>query len=154
MAQPGQSPRFEFTGRISLAKNEDYHLELDDFRRGDDQFLMLHCRVFRWKPSVLKRMLADWKFIRSVVVTQTLFASGDVDDDKFRRWCALFGFQPLMPVITECGEPRSLYVHHGLTRSIITNHQFIGHDEFCPVGTTAELPAGRLAERAERLQSS
>lgn len=138
MEQTGRSDKFEFKQRISVVKNEDYHFEVDEFRRGDDQLLLVHCRVFRWKPSVLKRMLLDWRFIRANVITQTVYCTGMNDDDKFRRWCRLFDFKLYLDAVpTDCGEPRSLYVNYG---QLISNNQFFGHDQLGTLDAPAELP--------------
>jgi hypothetical protein len=107
------SESFAFFARHAVhdaLTDADYCFEIDEYRRGPDQMLLAHLRVFRWSPSVLKSLLKHWAQLRQCVKAP-LFASGEVDDDKWRRFVTLLGFEPLEHVKCENGETRLLFIH-------------------------------------------
>lgn len=135
-----------FIARHSVRFIDAYHFEIDEYRRGDDQFLLVHALINNWTPSVLKQIRREWEIFRRVMPA-TLFATGQVDDKKWRKFVSMFGFQYLTTVLTECGEPRSLYVNYGQLKP--TNSIY---DANLPVGTAATLLDARLPSSRQRVQ--
>lgn len=103
---------FEFVRRYEARRHDDYLLELDEYRRPTDdaQMIIVHFRVFRWAPSVLKRMLREWKLFRSVCVDD-LYASPSVDEPKWHKMVRAFGFKPLTTVRCLDGLMRPMYIN-------------------------------------------
>jgi hypothetical protein len=92
--------------------NEDYEVYLDEHRRGQDVFLLVHVRFLRWSPTTFKRLLANMKLLREHV-SAPLFALGDVDDDKYERFVTRVGFKFHTHVLCNNGERRRLFIHLG-----------------------------------------
>jgi hypothetical protein len=101
---------FKLVARHDALTTEDYRFEIDEYRRDDDQLLLAHLRVFRWSPSVLKSLLKNWSLLRQCVKAP-LFASAEVDDDKWTRFVSLLGFEPFETITVENGEQRRLFIH-------------------------------------------
>jgi hypothetical protein len=93
-----------------LSVNDDYAMHLDEYKRGQDQFLLLHLRFNRWTPSVFKRFITHWHLFRRCV-SAPLFALGEVDDDKWEHFVTRFGFKYLQTVQCANGEHRRLFIH-------------------------------------------
>lgn len=105
-----QASSFEFVALHDVLATEEYKVHIEQFRRGQDDFLLLHWRYFKWTPSVFKRSIAHWHALRRCV-TAPLFALGEVDADKWQRFVTRFGFTYLQDVICENGESRRLFIH-------------------------------------------
>lgn len=103
-------PAFEFAARHRLHTCDDFIFEVDQFTRGIDQFLIAHLRAFRWSASVFKQMLSLWPAHR-IMLRGPVFALGEHDDHKWRRFVSHFGFTPHLPVVCENGQPRLLYIN-------------------------------------------
>lgn len=103
-----------------------YAIHLDEHKRGQDTFLLLHLRFTQWTPQVFKRFIAHWWLLRSCV-TAPLFALGEVDDDKWERFVTRFGFKYLRTVKCENGETRRLFIHALPEAS--TSHVRIRHQD-------------------------
>lgn len=99
---------FEFV-RCHVVRNcPDYIAQIDEYRSGEDTFLLAHLGVKRWAPSVLKELDRDWQTFRKIVPAP-LFATAERDDKKFHRFVARYGFRPLQEVPSLSGEPRTLF---------------------------------------------
>jgi hypothetical protein len=102
---------FVFVQRHPLLLNDDFWLELDEYRRaGGEQFLLAHIRVHRWSPSVFKQIKHVWTTFRSCV-TLPVFACPEVDDQRWVKFVTAFGFKPFQQVICNNGARRPLYIH-------------------------------------------
>jgi hypothetical protein len=99
---------FEFVVRHCVLDRPEYLFEIDEFRRGQDPFLQAHFVVHYWSPSVFKRILSEWRVFRSIVTTP-LYALGEDDDDRWRRFVSHLGFKPFTTVVCNNGQQRSLY---------------------------------------------
>ena len=102
---------FVFVQRHHALITDDYWFELDEYKRASgDQFLLAHIRVFKWTPSVCKRIRAQWRVLRGFV-TCPLFACPEVDDDRWCKFVGMLGFKPLQQVVCNNGETRPLFIH-------------------------------------------
>lgn len=102
---------FEFQQRIRVLERPEYLFEIDEYLdAAGHQFLYAHLRVFKFTPSVMKRILADWRAFRACV-SAPLFAIGEEDDAKWRRFVSMLGFQPALEVVCLNGERRLMYRH-------------------------------------------
>jgi hypothetical protein len=101
---------FEFVTRHQIVVDPDFLFEIDEYKRGDEQFLLAHIRVDKLTPSVLKRMDSIWRTFRSVIKAP-LFAVSETDDGKWERFVARYDFKPFMDeVICNNGVPRRLFI--------------------------------------------
>ena len=89
----------------------EYRFEIDEYRFEYRPHFVAHFRVSKWSPSVLKRILFEWKVFRSVVPFP-LYASGEDDDRKWRRFVTLLGFVPHTSVLCNDGQHRSIYISY------------------------------------------
>lgn len=102
---------FEFVTRHRALDRPEYLFEIDEYRRGADQFLYAHLRVFKFSPSIMKRILAEWRAFRAIVAAP-LFAIGEVDDEKWERFVTHLGFEPAIEVVCLNGERRRMFRHY------------------------------------------
>lgn len=101
---------FKFVQRHDVLTRPEYWLEIDEYRRGDDQFLLAHFRFAKWSPSIFKRALAEWQLFRQHVKAP-LFCIGEKDDDTFLHFVTRVGYRLLRNVICENGIERRLFIH-------------------------------------------
>jgi len=99
----------------------DYVFEIEEWRRGDEQYLFAHFTVRHWARSVAVQMLREWRLFRSVV-TAPLFAFPKVEDDKWTRFVTLLGFRPFTTIVCTNGEVRSMYLHQVDNALVETRH--------------------------------
>lgn len=111
VAHASSAPSFEFVTRHRALDRPEYLFEIDEYRRGADQFLYAHLRVFKFSPSVMKRILAEWRAFRAIVAAP-LFAIGEVDDAKWERFVTHLGFEPAIEVVCLNGERRRMFRHY------------------------------------------
>jgi hypothetical protein len=57
---------FTRTARHIVNADTDYFSCLDEWRRGDDQMLLLHCYFLKVTPRVFRRVLDEWRVLRRV----------------------------------------------------------------------------------------
>jgi hypothetical protein len=101
---------FEFITRHSILDYPEYWFELDEYRRPNgEQFLLVHLRVAKLSPSVLKRIDHEWSVFRTLV-TAPLFAIAETQDKKWERFVARLGFKPHCDVICNNGVPRRMFI--------------------------------------------
>jgi hypothetical protein len=103
---------FEFVARHEMRRTDDYLVEFDEYRRPTDDALMLiaHIRVFRWAPSVLKRMRREWDQFRTICKAD-VYASPAVDEPKWHKMVRAVGFKPLTTVRCLDGLERPMYIN-------------------------------------------
>lgn len=115
---------FEFFKRYVARKTDDYLFELDEYRRPTDDATMIivHFRVNRWAPSVLKRMKREWSIFRTVY-KDDLYASPAYDQPKWHKMVRAFGFKLLTHVRCLDGRLRPMYLNRISDGHQLTNHQ-------------------------------
>ena len=101
---------FEFVTRHRVLTYPEYWFEIDEYQRGQDQMLLAHIRFAKFTPSIMKRVLRDWKIFREFVEAP-LFAFGETDDAKWERFVTILGFRPLSTNVVWEGKPRRLFLH-------------------------------------------
>ena len=101
---------WQFMGEWTVVERPEYISEIGEYRRGEDQMVFLHMKIHKFSPRVLKQALADFKLLREFV-TCPLYACGEVDDDKFEKWCRLFGFQYLSTALCTDGKQRRIFIN-------------------------------------------
>jgi hypothetical protein len=106
---------FEHVALHKAVDNDFLLLELEEMRRPCDgaTMLLVHARMARWSPQILKECLKIWNALRSVV-TQDIFASPQVHDAKWEKFVTAFGFVPLIEA-APCndGQTRPIWIHYG-----------------------------------------
>lgn len=101
---------FEFIKRHHVLSTPNYWFEIDEYKRGDDQFLLAHIRFAKFSPSIYREILRNWKIFRQCV-TAPLFAVSELDDPKWEKFVTRLGFQPVNEVVCENGERRRLFLN-------------------------------------------
>ena len=83
--------------RWTLIDRPENVWELEELRNtGEAQMIFIHLNVRIWSKSVLKRLLAEFATLRSLIDVP-IFATGpESQDEKFKRFVSLFGFKPLI----------------------------------------------------------
>jgi hypothetical protein len=74
----------------------EYRAVLDDFGDADgDQMCLMHIdvRPHKFNPTVMKRLLDDWRAFRSVTDAPLYGIEAGPDDSKWERFVSLLGFQ-------------------------------------------------------------
>lgn len=97
-----------------VVDNQDYNLDVEDWRSDDAQMTFLHCSVTIWAPSVLKRIKTDVALLRETV-RGPIYATSNTSDDKWMRFVKLFGFEHLL----DYGDDRKIFIlrdNHGRLR--------------------------------------
>ena len=102
---------FEFHQNHLVLDKPEYLFDIDEYRRGQEQFLLAHISVHEWSPRVLKMILHDWRLFRQCVTAPLFACAGPGDTDKWERFVSRLGFRFLRNVICENGEPRRLFIH-------------------------------------------
>lgn len=106
-----EASEFERAARHVILDYPEYRFEIDEHRRGSDQLLQAHLRIFRFTPSVLKRIRREWKLFRTCV-TAPLIAWGEDDDEKWEHFVTSLGFKPLgQDVVCNNGACRRIFIH-------------------------------------------
>jgi hypothetical protein len=89
----------------------DFTFELDEYRRApNEQRLLAHIAVHQWTPSVLKKILHEWRTLRKCV-TAPIFVTPKDDDEKWIKFVQLLGFRPLNKVMCNDGVERNIFIH-------------------------------------------
>lgn len=102
----------QFISRTRVLDYDEYVFDLDEYRDGNHQYLTAHIAFEKFSPSILRRVLREWKVFRHCV-TAPLYAYRDGGDfDKWFRFVSLLGFRPTGLFITcNNGERRQLFIH-------------------------------------------
>jgi len=86
----------------------EYWFEVDEYRRGEEVFLLAHLRFAKFTPALFKRWLAEWRAFRACV-DAPIFAIGEVDDKKFERFVTHLGFVFDRDVVCINGHKRRMF---------------------------------------------
>lgn len=102
---------FEFVTRHLVVDHEEYWFEIDEYRRGAEQFLLAHIFFEKFSPSILKRVFNEWKAFRTCVKAPLYAVCDDGDAAKWERFVSRLGFRP-MGIEVDCnnGERRPLFI--------------------------------------------
>jgi hypothetical protein len=100
---------FEFVARHPVRVTDGWLFEIDEYKRGEEQFLLAHFRFHKWSLSALKQITREWKLFRQCVPAP-LYACAEEDDDKWERFVSRFGFRFLCNTVCNNGEHRRLFV--------------------------------------------
>lgn len=85
----------------------DYILELEEWHEG----VLVHFRVSRFSPTVLKQMKREWQLFRRAVTCPLFVIEPPGSDDKWRHFVTSFGFKPHMHIPCTTGESCQMYIH-------------------------------------------
>ena len=88
----------------------EYEVHIDEHKRGQDTFLLVHIRIHVFTSSVFKKIKTQWRALRQCV-TAPLFALAELDDEKWERFVSHLGFKFLQDVTCENGKSRRLFIH-------------------------------------------
>jgi hypothetical protein len=97
---------FEFFQEHPLVSHPEYSSVLHELRdEHDNQMLVIHMDVHKFSPSVLKRMMREFKVLRSCTNTPIFAFEPSPDDKKWEHYVELMGFSYLM--IDKCSDSLS-----------------------------------------------
>jgi hypothetical protein len=102
---------FTFVKRHDILDYPDYLFQLDEFHRGDEKFFVPHIVFNKFSPTILKRVLREWKSFRSVVRVPLFAHNGEGDENTWKHFVSLLGFVDTGDTITFNGAPRALFIH-------------------------------------------
>lgn len=103
---------FSFHDRHLILDYDEYWFEVDEHRRGDEQFLLAHIWFEKFTPSIWKRVLTEWKTFRSCVSQPVYALCDDGDFQKWKHFVTRLGFKPTgINVICNNGAERQLFIH-------------------------------------------
>jgi hypothetical protein len=132
---------WSFIGRHRVINHHLYWFDIDEYRLGDQQFLLTHLSFHKFTPSVWKRVLREWKLFREIVTAPLYAVRDDGDVDKWEHFVSRLGFKPT-GILLPCnnGQIRQLYI------STVDTHgrQFVNNTipfSYKPVGTTGSVPS-------------
>jgi hypothetical protein len=100
---------FEKVARYAVNDTPDYTCVLDEFRRGEEQLMLVHLDMHKATPRAMRTMLRDWRLLRECLECP-LFAYGEVDDHKYTKFMALLGFKPISFIPCTDGCSRRVFV--------------------------------------------
>jgi hypothetical protein len=116
---------FEFHSCHEVLWHPEYEFDIDEYRRGDEQFLLAHIYFRKFSPSILKRVLREWHIFRQCVTSPLYVHSGSAggDQDKWERFVSLLGFRPTgINIICNNGATRQLFIHTVSNDILQANH--------------------------------
>lgn len=93
---------FEFYAEHELSVSPEYRSMLHELRDGAQQMLVIHMDVFKFSPSVMKRMIREFAALRSCTGAQIFAIEPSPDDAKWQRYVSHMGFEFLCRL--ECSD--------------------------------------------------
>ena len=97
--------------RRALAEAPEYLWESELVQVSGQLLTFVHMGVSRFTPAVYRQLKAHWSSIRPLL-PPIVYAQGDTTDDKWAKFIAIFGFEP---VLLDCpctdGSNRHIYAH-------------------------------------------
>lgn len=135
-----------------VCETDEFLWRLDRKDLGDGKIMtFMHLYVYVFTPAIMHTMKALFDLKRSEF-PNIIFAQGEVDDDKFERFAAHFGFKPISDCICTDGVNRRLFVNYYFGKTL--NGRFIPNtnNQFGTLGASAGISATGLSERTEQLQ--
>jgi hypothetical protein len=105
-----KSHDFEFVCTHRILTTEYFWFDLEEYKRGQDTFLLVHLRFSKWSPQAFKQTRKVWTAFRQCV-TAPIFALGETDDEKWARFVSLLGFRFHTQVNCLNGCTRRLFIH-------------------------------------------
>lgn len=103
---------FEFYQEYELSSSDDYRSMLHELRDGDQQMMVIHMDVFKFNPSVMKRMIREFKALRSCTDVPIFAFEPSPDDAKWQRYVERIGFKYLMREACSDGHSRRCFVSY------------------------------------------
>lgn len=128
---------FKFHERYPLVKCPEYESVLDEFRCDNEQMLLMHIDVFRYSPSVRKRMDREWRCLRACTDALIFAIEPEPDDEKWERFVKPFGFVFSSRIPCTDGRSRRVFVSYPNGQQYHKNHK----RDPLSVGTAAAIPA-------------
>ena len=105
---------FEHVAYHKVFENEYAVCELEEMRRPCDgaTMLLIHARLARWSPRILRECQKQWALFRPTV-PHNIFAYPMVPDARWEKFISYFGFVPLINA-APCndGEMRPIWINY------------------------------------------
>lgn len=96
--------RLEFCGvpypKVTVCRRPDYEIQYEQL--GVHTFV--HVNVHRWTPTVKNEFERDCNALQELLNGPVMVLCRN-SDNKLRKFCAKFGFEPALDVVTAEGEP-------------------------------------------------
>lgn len=122
---------------------DEYWLEIEEYRRDKDQFLIAHICFEKFSPSILKRFIKEWTLFRTCVTAPLYALRDDGDEAKWLHFVSKFGFKPTgINVLCNSGDIRQLFistVSHEHKQTDDQRHDNVEHRSIvCPTSHSAQ----------------
>ena len=136
---------FEPYALHTLVDDAEYRSVLQEFRDGEQQMLLIHMDVFKFAPSVMKRMVRDFNALRQCTDTSIFAIEPTPDNGMWHRYVSHMGFEFSSYVDCTDGESRRCYVSNKKKKNNgRPNDQFTDAEhqpEYAAVVSAAALPS-------------
>lgn len=99
-------------GETPVIDKDEYYFAIEELRKGEDQMIFVHLLVYDHTVSIYKEILRNWHLFRQCVTCPVFAVAGVKDTVKWEKFVSRLGFQYLMDIYCENGEPRRLFVHY------------------------------------------
>jgi hypothetical protein len=100
----------KFVVRHDVRRTDDYWFEIDEYRHGEDQLLLVHLQFFKWTPAVCRRVLREFKIFRTHC-RAPLFACAEKPDAKWFKFITMMGYRFHQNIECNDGSVRPLFIH-------------------------------------------
>jgi 5'(3')-deoxyribonucleotidase len=118
---------------------DEYWFDLDEYQVDGQQRLFAHLGFTKFSPSIMKRVLSEWKLFRQIVTADIYAIRDDGDVDKWEHFVSLLGFVPTgTTILCNNGNYRQLYIHRVANEHFQTDHHEPISDR--PVDATGSRP--------------
>lgn len=101
---------FEPYALHTLVDDDEYRSVLQELRDGEQQMLLIHMDVFKFSPTVMKRMVRDFNALRQCTDTPIFAIEPTPDNGMWHRYVSHMGFEFSSHVDCTDGETRRCYV--------------------------------------------
>lgn len=91
---PSSGSEFDFIKTHVIRDTKELIFEIDEYRDGPKQFLLVHIVFRSFSPSILKDVLREWRAFRSIITAPLYAVRNDGGEEKWKRFVSLFGFKP------------------------------------------------------------
>lgn len=95
--------------KVPVIRTADYIISLQLLKINDLNFTFAHCDVVNWSKNVAINLRNDWNTLFDLY-NGDLFALNEQDDEKHRKFLAMYGFEFLIEAQGDDGIARNIFI--------------------------------------------